>query len=156
MVKIRIYYLLIGMILLTGSLLITNFSLSLSNRSVDEYILVEVYYDGEEFNLIEKSLEKGNYPTLAHKTEQEYEVNLIDKKGQILYYSSFNPLLLFSDNIDATGKEIEGGVILLDEANFFIITPSIKDAEKIEVLKDDEKIFEVDVYDVGATSCRVK
>ena len=119
-----------------------------------EYILVELNYENGNFSFVNKSLEAGNYPTLSHTLEYDYEADLISDGGEVLYFNTFDPTLLHSESGGEDG--IEGGAIILNNSKLFILTPNFRNAEKIEILKQGEKIFAVEVYDVGATSCRIK
>ncbi len=119
-----------------------------------EYVLVELDYENGNFSFVNKSLETGNYPTLSHTLAYDYEADLISDNGEVLYFNTFDPTLLHSESAGESG--IEGGAIVLNNSKLFILTPNFRNAEKIEILKKGEKIFAVDVYDVGATSCRLK
>lgn len=139
----KIYVLLVCMIVVLVA------SAYLENR---EYVLLEFYYDNGEISLINKSLEKGNFPTLNHDIGKDYTINLV-ADGLILYSSDFDPTLLYSDSFE---EEMQGGVEELDEAVFFIMVPSIKEGKSVEILKDNKKILEEEIYNVGASSCRIK
>jgi len=119
-----------------------------------DYILLKINYENENFVLLSKSLEKGNYPTLNHDPDNEYRINLVSDKGDLLYTNSFDPSSLYSDI--PSGNELEGGIIKLSKIEFYLIIPSDNEGDKVEILKDGESVFEEEVYDVGAKSCRVR
>tara|TARA_Y100000310_G_scaffold338126_1_gene426927 strand:+ start:994 stop:1428 length:435 start_codon:yes stop_codon:yes gene_type:complete len=117
-----------------------------------EYILLEIYYDGD-FVLVNKSLESGFYPSINHDIDVPYEVKLMSEEDE-LYSNTFDHTILYSDAI--IEENMDGKTELLDEINFFVVVPSVRDGEKVEILKDGVKVFEEEVYDVGATPCKVE
>ncbi len=119
-----------------------------------EYILLDVKYENEKFILLDKSLEKGNFPVIKHNLDKKYEIKLVSEDGIVLYKNSFDPSFLYSDN--PIGDSLSGGVIILNKAEFYIAIPSEKEGNKIEILKNGEKIFEEEIYNVGAKYCRIK
>ena len=119
-----------------------------------EYILLDVNYENGRFLLINKSLEKGNFPVIKHDFDKKYELRLISDKGEILYINSFDPTILYTDIL--VGDSLTGGVINLDKGEFYIAVPSNKNGDKIEILDDGEKILEEEIYNVGAKYCRIK
>ena len=143
----KVGLILVGILLVVVSLVIA------SDFLPNEYILIEIQYDNGNFVLIDKSLEKGNFPTINHDLEQRYEVRLISDEEEVLFSNYFDPTILYSDGYE---EEMEGGMIELDEARFFIITPNFKNAKKVEILEDKNKVFETEVYDVGSISCKIK
>jgi hypothetical protein len=115
---------------------------------------LEFSYSNDSITLLSKSLETGNYPEILHETELDYRLNLIADNGDNLYSRFFNnPTLLFTDFVD---DGLEGGVVELTETTLLVAIPNYEESEKIEIFKGDEKIFEEGVYDVGATSCKIK
>jgi hypothetical protein len=118
-----------------------------------EYVLMEMKFDNGQFVLKDKSLEKGNSPSINHIIDRKYVYNLKSKKEQILYEDSLDPSLLFSDNGE---EELSGGIIEVDNIDFFLLVPSIVEGDKVEILKDGQKVFEERVFDVGAENCRVR
>lgn len=123
------------------------------NEEKREYILLELKYDNGSISLINKSLETGNYPEYNHYLNRSYDLRLLSLKGEIIYENSLNPTLIYSDAFE---EFTEGGIVEIKETNFFVVVPSIKEGEKVEILKQGEKIFEEGIYDVGATPCRIK
>lgn len=122
-----------------------------------DYILLDILYEDGKFTLLDKNLERGNHPTINHDLDKEYRINLISDKKDLLYTKSFDPRSLYSDGpTGPIGKELRGGIIKLDKVEFFLIVPSNNEGEKVEILKDDEIVFEEEVYDVGAKPCRVR
>jgi len=119
----------------------------------EEYILLEINYKDNAFSLIDKSLEKGKFPTLNHEIEP-YKVQLVDVDYNAIFSSTFDHTVLYSDGF--VNDETEGGAKLLDETTFFLAIPSVREGQKIEILKDNIKVFEEEVYDVGATPCRIQ
>jgi len=131
--------------LLLGAVIIN----SENNICNQDYISLELRYNGE-FSLVNKSLEKGCAPELNHIAGFRYSYNLTgDNKS--LYSADFNPTLLYSDGF---AEDIEGNVEEIQQ-DFFILLPSPKEAEKVELYDNNTKILEIPVYDVGAASCRI-
>ena len=125
-----------------------------------EYIFLEISYKNGNFSLINKTLEKGYYPK-AIIENYEYKVNVISDNRKVIYSTSFDPVLLFTDSF--SNEIIEGGAMRLSETEFYIILPNLRTAEKTEILRigtgqngENEKVFEAEIYDVGAESCRIK
>ena len=119
----------------------------------DKYILLELEYDNGEISLLSKSLEIGEHPEILHEVGEEYKIDLISDVGSVLYSEGFDPTKLFTDFGD---EDLKGGLVELNEVVFYMAIPDYKESEKIEILKDNVKIFETGVYDVGAKSCRIK
>ena len=128
--------------------------LAVTGLEREEYVLLEISYSNGEFTLINKTLETGNSPTLNHDTGKSYNLNLVSDTGDILYSLKFDPTLLYSDAL--IGEDMHGNAEILSEAEFFLAVPGIKGADKVEILKDNIKVFEEEVYNVGASSCRIK
>ena len=128
----------------------------LANAAIveNDYVLVELKYENGIFSLINKGLEKGSYPNPAHNSGKEYNINLLSDDKSVLYTLDFDPTLLFTDG--TKNNEIYGGIIVLNETNFVLTIPSYEEGEKVEILKDNEKVFETDVYNIGAKNCRIK
>jgi len=139
-----------------GFLLISVLFFINSDIVDDKYILLEFSYSGDSIILLSKSLETGNYPEILHENELDYRLNLISNEGINLYSDFFEPISLFSDAPGDSTEEITGGSIELTEIVFFVTIPNYEESEKIEILKDGKIIFEGEVYDVNAISCRIK
>lgn len=122
-----------------------------ASQTYNQYILLEFKYDKENFSLINKSLEQGNYPSPG--IEKDYQINLISKEKNILYSSSFDPSLLYSDG---GNESLEGGALILEQAVFYVSLPNFEEVRNVEIVKDNKTIFEEAIYDVGATNCRIK
>jgi len=121
---------------------------SIENR----YLFLEFYYKDGNFSLVNKTLESGYYPN--SEFYGEYKIKIFSENKE-LYSNYFDPSVIFSD--DFSKEVIEGGVLKLNESNFYLVLPYFDEAEKIEILNsNNEKIFENEVYDVGAESCRVQ
>lgn len=115
----------------------------------EEYVLLQFKYSNGNFSLINKSLEKGYYPHEIY--DRTYEFNLLSKNNENLYATTFEPSLLYSDG----GEQLDGGVLILDEAVFFVAMPNYKEINKVRIVKDNQTIFEEDIHDVGSSSCRI-
>lgn len=143
-------------ILLIAGLVLFLISVSFIGASFiqKEYVLLEVHYIEGVFELQSKSLGRGNYPTVNHDLDNEYEINLLSEKDDLLYSNGINPGELF---IDTGEGELEGGVVQIDNTVFYVIVPSVRKGDRVEI-KDSDGVVVLaeDVYDVGAKSCRVK
>ena len=152
----KIYFIFLIIFLI---LLILLMTISADSHLKKEYIFLEISYKNGNFSLINKTLEKGYYPK-AIIDDYEYKVNIVSDRGEIIYSTAFDPILLFTDSF--SNEIIEGGAIRLNETEFYVILPNLKTAEKAEILKiigqngESVKVFEVEIYDVGAESCRIK
>lgn len=143
------FYLIIG-----GIFFILAVSAAASEK---EYVLIEIAYESGTFNLINETLEKGNYPFIEHENNYGYNFYLVSDKKEIFFSGSFDPTLIFTDGLNISNNEsFEGGAIELNESNFFIAVPNIKKAEKIEIFKNNEKIFEAELDFNPASSCRIR
>ncbi len=142
----------IKILTLTGIFLILS-GIVIASLVEKEYLLLEMNYNAGEFELIEKTIEKGNYPEIEHNLNHNYKARLISDTEEILFSVDFNPTLLYTDSFDG---EMEGGLIELESNTFFIIAPNFRKANKVQILEENKKVFETGVYDVGATSCRIK
>lgn len=116
-----------------------------------EYILLEFKYENGNFSLVSKSIEKGNYPN--PKIERAYQFNLLSDENKILYATSFDPSLLYSDY---GNMELEGGIVILNKTNFFVSLPNYEETGSLQIVKDNKIIFEEGIYDVGAKKCRIR
>jgi len=141
------FFLIVGLVLL----LVVFIGASFIQK---EYIFLEVHYVGGVFELQSKSLERGNYPTVNHDLDDEYEVNLFSDGGGLLYSNGIDPSELF---IDTGEGELDGGIIQVDDTVFYVIVPSLGEGDNVEIRdSNDLVVLETEVYDVGAKSCRVK
>jgi len=59
-----------------------------------EYVYLEIYYKDGNFTLLNKTLEKGNYPTISHDPNFTHTLNLLSGQGQGLYNYHFNPTII--------------------------------------------------------------
>ena len=120
-----------------------------------EYVLLEFKSVNGELELISKSLETGFASSVNHDVNGDYEAKLVSD-SDVLSSVSFNPEFLYSDSFQEGQVDITGDVIILEETEFFVSVPSVESIKKVEVYKNGDKILEEDIYDVGATSCRIK
>lgn len=126
-----------------------------SQQPINEYIILHMNYNEGKFSIVGKSLEKGFYPDYSHTTSSQYTLQLTSEDG-ILYQNSFDPTLLYSEGAD-DNSDIEGGPVILDNADFALIIPSLPEGENVLIFDaNGEKVFEEDIYNVGATSCRIR
>jgi hypothetical protein len=125
-------------------------SIGEEEKCIKEYVVIDLSYDGN-FSVIEKNLEKGCFPEYRHVSEFKYSYEL-EGDNKSLYLADFNPRILYSDS--ESDEDIEGYVDEVDE-NFIIAVPSLVKGEKVNIYDDKEKILEIDIYSVGATSCRI-
>lgn len=133
------------------AILITAVSIAGTSQDV---ILIQFHYENGNFSIINKSLEQGISPTISHKPGFDYSIDLVSAREEQLYSFSFDPTILFSD--EETENGLDGGAITLNETDFSVVIPSISEGEKVVLLKNGEKILEQEVYDVGASPCRIK
>ena len=129
-------------------LIVINLASSAYNN---EYVLMEFEYTNGEFSLIDKSLEYGFAP--QEGVQREYEFRLVSEMNETLNGVYFDPSLLYSDGGQ---EEIEGGILVLNETRFYVTMPNFFDLRAIEIIRDNNLIFREEVYDVGASSCRIK
>ena len=116
----------------------------------EDKILIDLFYDGD-FVVLNKSLVRGCIPSYKHDLGRRYSYDL-KAANQSLYESEFNPELIYSD-IDAE-NEIEGGAENA-ERNIVLAAPSLENGEVVNLYDNGTKIMEINVYDVGARSCRI-
>ncbi|MDD5149105.1 MAG: hypothetical protein PHC28_01305 [Flavobacterium sp.] len=142
------------LIFLFISIFLINLVGSESNLCEGNYISIDLSYDGN-FSVLNKTLEKGCVPDYKHFAGFRYSYNLTGK-NETIYSADFNPTLIFSDGIleNFTEENISGSVGEM-KTEFSIFVPSTRDAENVELYDGDLKILEINIYDVGATSCRV-
>jgi len=108
-------------------------------EKVPNYYLIKLLVYGEEFEILDSSLEKGNPPNLENK-DKEFKIRLFSEEDELLYYNSFsNPGFVFSDGLK------EGGVIDLDEASFYLVIPNLDGAYKFKIY-DGKGNTILDVY----------
>jgi len=130
-------------------------SSSVFNVVKQEYNFLEFEYFNGEFKLLNISLLEGNYPTLSHDPEKEFNMLLISKTGEVIQNNSFDsPSIIFSDLFE--GEEIEGGLLNIGKSKFYAIMPESEDSYSIKIFRDQRRITEEEVFDVGAKSCRLK
>lgn len=151
----------VGLLLVVIAAFGTMAPLSFTGNAVKEFkgaslcnkdlIIVDLYYDGN-FQLLNKSLERGCSPNYLHEAGGRYSYDL-QGENKSLYIAEFNPALIYHD-ADVEGG-IEGGVENA-RTNIVLAAPSFENAEKLNVYDNKTKILTIDVYDVGATSCRVE
>jgi hypothetical protein len=112
-----------------------------------DYVMISLAYDGN-FSVLDKTLERGCVPLILHNANFEYSYELTGSNTS-LYQQDFNPTLIFSDN-DEQGDVREAN------QSFDIAVPSLKQGEKVNLYDNESKILEIDVYNVGAKSCRIE
>lgn len=112
----------------------------------NDTIFVDLYYDGS-FAVLNKSLGKGCSPNYLHNFGERYSYDL-QANGKSLYKAEFNPELIYSD------ADTEGGVENAKKS-IVLASPSLEGAEKVNIYDNNTKILEINIYDVGATSCRI-
>jgi hypothetical protein len=124
----------------------------------NEYILIEINYENGKFYLVNETLEKGNYPSIEHEINSDYRFELVSDKGEVLFTGYVEPNLVFTDGLskEKNNKDFEGGVVELNQSNFFIIAPNIKKSDKIKIFKEDNKVFEAKIDFQEPTSCRLR
>ncbi len=137
-----------GLILLIGTIIQS----AQENPCEQEYLFLEFHYSNGELELINKTLETGCFSNLNNNENLEYTLFLKDKET-ITYSNSFNLNNLFIDG--ETESDLEGGMILLQETDFVITAPYLN-GDRLEIYKEDSKIFEANIKTIGATSCRIK
>ena len=131
----------------TGNVIIDNQETGFCD---DDYVFVAVDFNGE-FSLVDKGMEKGCIPEYLHSPDFNFEYKL-ESENQSLYSVEFDPSLLYSDAL--LGDDMEGGAEGAEET-ILLAAPSLEEAEKLNVYENGEKVLEVDIYDAGATSCRI-
>ena len=116
----------------------------------EDYVFVELDYNGE-FSLVEKGIETGCIPEYLHSPEFDFEYKL-ESENQSLYSVEFDPSLIYTDTI--INENMEGGAEEAEET-ILLAAPSLEEGEKLNVYENGTKVLEVDIYDAGATSCRI-
>jgi hypothetical protein len=107
------------------------------------YYLIEGIYKDKEIKIIGRTIEQG---CIGENGNGEFEYNFIFKDTTEEFSSNFNPELIFTDYE-------EGGEVLESNISFFLRIPIIKNLEKVEILKDDIKLTEINFLDIDSRPC---
>lgn len=118
------------------------------------YMLFELQYKNQEFNLINKSLETGCPTNLKTDDNFEYEYTL-STPSEEFFSASFDPTIIFIDTIPENQEELKGGSIPLEQTTIYLTAPYNKEAENFEILKQGEKVFETNIKGINSSSCRI-
>ncbi|MBT3405508.1 hypothetical protein HN832_00605 [archaeon] len=150
----------ISLLSLLGLIFLATLTITQSQENQiceSKYILVELEYNSNsisQFTLINKTLETGCYSEIIYNSQVEYNYQLTTNKNS-LYQSSFNPSLIFIDGQEEGETELTGGTIEPGTARIFLTLPP-ESGEVLEIYNQTDKIFETNIFDTGATSCRIK
>ena len=144
------------LIISTISLIVILSSLVISDSHVqcqDQFILVELAFTNNNFELKHKSLETGCFSQINNiGIFNEYTLNL-QNQGATLYENSFNPVIII-ENADEEGN-LEGETI--NPESIILTMPYFEDVENLEIFdSNNNQVFVTTVFEVGATSCRIK
>jgi len=123
-------------LILIGIIILATIVGSVQQKS-NEYVLLSFSYDNGNFALINKSLETGSYPYSA--VERDYTINLVSSSNLSLYSASFDPSLLYTDG---GSEQLEGGLVSLNQAVFYAVLPNFENLKNVQIIKDNQVIFE--------------
>ncbi len=142
----------LDLLLILSLIFILKFSLGEEQQLCDgNYFLLELRFSSGSFELINKSIQEGCAPDA--KGNFEYKYSLVNNQT-IISSGKFNSEVLFLD--DFVDGEMSGGTELIKEQKIFLTIPYASEADNLEIFKQDEKVFEIKIYDAGATSCKIK
>lgn len=148
MVKKILFFVLLGLLLL----FLSGLSLSVEeNLCKGNYFLLELEFSSGNVYLLNKSIQTGCSPDTKGDFEYSYALT---KDDAVLYSGKFNSDILFIDNF--VDENMQGGAIPVDNQKIFLTIPYIKDTDDLQILKQEEKIFETKIYDAGSSSCKIK
>ena len=89
-----------------------------------------------------------------HGASYTLQVTALD--DSIIYKNTFDPTLFYSEGADES-LNVEGGPVFLDDVNFFLVIPSTPETMSVSFLDSNGKVlFNEEVYNVGASSCRIR
>jgi len=115
----------------------------------EQYYLIHAEYIEGQIKLIAKTIEQGCVGTNGNGG---FDYNLILKDNSIINHGKFNPELIFTDAQEESENEIQGEATEYS-GEFFLKIPIINDAEKLEILKEQEKITEINLKDINSRPC---
>ncbi len=113
-----------------------------SKNCQEEYYLIEAEYK-EEIKIINKTIEKG---CINQEGDGIFSYKLYSKEK--LLEKEFNPVLVFTDSE-------EKGEVLERRGKFYLKIPVIEEANKLEILKQDKKIKEINLK-IDNMPCKIK
>jgi hypothetical protein len=115
----------------------------------DNYVLLKMSYLNGEFSVLDKTVGEGCAPKLNPVSGVEYSYDLVNGEG-ILKEGTFHPGILFIDGLEG------GEVVEVEENEIYLAVPYEKEVDDIEIYRGTDLKLKAGVFDVGATSCRVK
>ena len=116
------------------------------------YYLIEGTYKTKNIDVIEKTIESG---CVGSNGAGFFEYNLILTDNSIAKTDEFNPELIFTDAQEQGNEEISGQIYESDKS-FLLKIPAIEKAKTLEIIKDGEKLTEINLQTIGAEFCKIK
>ena len=135
------------------SLKITGFAIDPDDVdcSQENYYLIEGKY-GQEISILERSIEAG---CVGENGAGGFAFNLILDDNSILTSGEFNPELIFTDSQNENQEQIQGEIYNSD-ITFLLKIPIIENSKTLEIIKDEQKISEINLEDMDARPCKIK
>ncbi len=116
--------------------------------SAQQYHLIEGMYNDGTITITDKFLEAG---CVGENGAGDFNYNLIMQDNTKFLEGEFNPELIFTDA--QKNSEIDGEV-LKSERSFLLKLPIIENSKSLEIIKDDKKLVEISLEDIGARPCK--
>lgn len=122
--------------------------------SNEKYYLIDgnYYTSNNQIAISNKSIQQG---CVGSNGAGFFEYNLILTDNFIIKTGEFNPELIFTD-VQEEGQEEISGQIYESDKSFLLKIPAVEKAKTLEIIKDGEKLTEINLETIGAEFCRIR
>ncbi|MFA6023046.1 MAG: hypothetical protein WC781_03085 [Candidatus Pacearchaeota archaeon] len=117
--------------------------------SLKNYYLIEGKYQLNQITILDKTLETG---CIGSSGSGGFNYNVILDNNNS-FNGEFNPELIFTDAQSANETQINGEIYQSDK-EFFLKIPIVSNSKTLEILKDSQKLSEINLQDMGARPCK--
>lgn len=122
------------------------------NCENENYFLIEGTYSEEEIKILNKSTEEGCVGTSGNGF---FEYKVIMEDNSTLADGNFNPELIFTD-VQSSNQNIIFGQTYNNDKQFYLKLPLIENSKTLEISKDNQIIFEINLQNAGKEFCKIK
>ena len=119
---------------LTLTTIILLILISIAAAQTGKVLILNLDYDDGKITFKDKIIKIGYSPDMKIQPEEGYRLDVVSREDTLLYSFKFEvPLDVYVDAASADGKEMSGGLIRLDKADFALAIPYFEDAKEIKI-----------------------
>lgn len=141
-------------ILILAVLMFTLVRVNLGSAQENKIYDINLSYDKGNISLISEILVRDGYaPGRKIQPDAGYKSEILSLTDNVLYSFKFEiPNKICSDRMDPKTKEVSGGCVLNDKANFALIMPYFENGKVINIYDaDGKKVFFASVEHLAKT-----